>query len=325
MRRREFITLLGGVAWPSATFAQALPKPPVVAVLLIGTPGYATFAGGLEQGMKELGYVDGRDFELVYRYANGDSSRMPILVNELLPYKPAVFVSGASAAMLAVRQATASIPFVNPSIINDPDGFGMIASQRRPGGQVTGILYSMESLVRKQLELLMKMLPGISRIGGLYNASSPSSVIHRSDAEAAARAVGISHVPVEVRLPADIDGALSTFAAARVEAVFLPGDALIQSERKRIAILAAAAHLPTMSTWREPVYDGCLMSYGINLFESWRRAATFVHKILRGEKPGDIPLEFPTRLDLIINLRTARTLGLTVPPTLLAQADEVIE
>src|SRR5713101_2747113 len=282
MRRREFLGVVGGAAvWPSAAFTQALPKPPVVAVLLIGSPGYATFAGGLEKGMKELGYVDGRDFELVYRYANGDSSRMPILVNELLPYKPAVFVSGSSAAMLAVRQATASIPFVNPSI-TDPDGFGMIALQRRPGGQVTGILYTMPSLVEKQLELLIKMLPGISRIGGLYNASNPASVLQRRDAEVAARAVGVSHVPVEVRLPADIDVAFNTFVAARVEAVFLPGEALFQSERERIAGLAAAAHLPTMSTWREPVYDGCLMSYGINLFENWRRAATFVGKILRG-------------------------------------------
>ena len=150
MRRREFLGIVGGAAvWPSAAFTQVSRKPPVVAVLLIGTPGYATFAGGLEKGLKELGYVDGRDFELVYRYANGDSSRMPALVNELLPYKPAVFVSGASAAMLAVRQATASIPFVNPSIINDPDGFGMIASQRRPGGQVTGIMYIYGESCRK--------------------------------------------------------------------------------------------------------------------------------------------------------------------------------
>jgi putative ABC transport system substrate-binding protein len=323
MRRREFITLLGGAAsWPSAAFAQALPKPPVVAILLVGSPGYATFVDGFQKGMKELGYVDGKDVELIYRYANGDSSRMPIIVSELLPYKPAVFVSGATAAMLAVKQATASVPFVNPSITDD---LGMVASQRRPGGQVTGLLYTMESLVGKQLELLMKMVPGISRIGGLYNVSNPASVVQRRDAEVAARAVGVSLVPVEVRLPADIDGAFNTFVAARVEAVFLPGEALFQSERKRIAGLAAAAHLPTMSTWREPVYDGCLMSYGINLYESWRRAATFVDKILRGEKPGDLPLEFPTRLDLIINLSTARSLGLTVPPTLLAQADEVID
>jgi putative ABC transport system substrate-binding protein len=275
--------------------------------------------------MRELGYIDGRNVELVYRYANGDVSRMPALVNELLPYKPAVFVGGASAAMIAVSQAAPSIPFVNTTI-TDPNGLGLIASQRRPGGQVTGILYSFESLVGKQLELLRKMLPGISRIGGLYNANSPTNVvIQQRDAEAAARAVGVSHFPVEIRLPTDIDAAFDRFVAARVEALLLPGEALFLSERKRIAGLAAAAHLPIMSTWRELVYDGCLMSYGVNLKESWRRAATFVDKILRGEKPGEIPLEFPTRLDLIINLNAAKALGLSVPPALLASADEVIE
>ena len=326
MQRREFIVCLGGaVAWPSAAFAQVLPKRPVVAIMLGGSPGYATFLGGFEKGMKELGYVDGRDVDLVYRYANGDLTLMPMLVNEVLPDKPAVFVTGLSAVMVAVKQANVSVPIVNPSITNYQLGFGMIASQRSPGGQVTGVLANLESLAGKQLEFLLKLLPGISRIGMLLNVSSPAAVIQQRDAEVAARALGISLVPVEFRLPADIDVAFNTFVAARVEAVFLPGDAIIQSERKRIAGLAAAAHLPTMSTWREPVYDGCLMSYGINLFESWRRAATFVHKILRGEKPADLPVEFPTRVDLIINLRTARELGLTVPPTLLVQADEVIE
>jgi putative ABC transport system substrate-binding protein len=227
--------------------------------------------------------------------------------------------------MVAVKQANVSVPIVNPSITDYQLGFGMIASQRSPGGQVTGVLANLESLAGKQLELLLKLVPGISRIGMLLNASNPAAVIQRRDAEVGARALGISLVPVEIRLPTDIDGAFNTFAAARVEAVLLPGESVFISESKRIATLAGAAHLPTMSTWREPVYNGCLMSYGINLFESWRRAATFVHKILRGEKPGDLPVEFPTRVDLIINLRTARELGLTVPPTLLAQADEVIE
>jgi putative tryptophan/tyrosine transport system substrate-binding protein len=300
MRRRDFIGIVGefvvclggAAAWPSAAFAQALPKRPVVAILLGGSPGYATFVGGFEKGMKELGYVDGRDFDLVYRYANGDLLRMPMLVNELLPYKPAVFVTGLSAVMVTVKQSNVSVPIVNPSITDYQLGFGMIASQRSPGGQVTGVLANLESLAGKQLDLLLKLLPGISRIGMLLNASNPAAVIQRRDAEVAVRALGISLVPVEVRLPTDIDVAFDTFVAARVEAVLLPGESLFISERKRIATLAAAAHLPTMSTWRELVDSGSLMSYGINLFESWRRAATFVHKILRGEKPVICPWSF---------------------------------
>ena len=326
MKRREFIVCLGSAAtWPSAAFAQVLPKRPVVAILLGGSPGYATFVGGFEKGMKDLGYVDGRDFDLVYRYANGDLTRMPMLVNELLPYKPAVFVTGLSAVMVAVKQANVSVPIVNPSITDYQLGFGMIASQRSPGGQVTGVLANLESLAGKQLEFLLKLLPGMSRVGMLLNASNPAAVIQRRDAEVGAQALGINLVPVEIRLPTDIDVAFDTFVAARVQAVLLPGESVFISERKRIAALAVTAHLPTMSTWRELVDGGSLMSYGINLFESWRRAATFVHKILRGEQPGDLPVEFPTRVDLIINLRTAKALGLTVPPTLLAQADEVIE
>jgi putative tryptophan/tyrosine transport system substrate-binding protein len=324
MRRREFITLLGvAAAWPTVSLPQTAGSRPLVAILG-GSSANAIIYNSLAQGMRELGYVEGQNFNIVSRYAEGDLTRMPALVEDLVRLEPKVFVTGTLEGTLAIKRATKSIPIVNPSI-NDPAGFGLAASQGRPGGQVTGILVTLDSLAGKQLDLLLKLMPGISRIGVLVNVSNRASLGHRRNAEVAAASLGISLVPVEVRLPTDIDAAFSTFLRLRAQAVLLAPEVLVLSERKRIAALAAAAHLPTMYSYREHVEEGGLMSYGINLRENWRRAAVYVDKILRGANPGELPLEFPTRLELLINLTTAKALGLTVPPTLLAQADEVIE
>jgi putative ABC transport system substrate-binding protein len=249
---------------------------------------------------------------------------MPALVEDLMRLEPKVFVTSTTTGTLAIKQATASIPIVN-SAINDPIALGWAASESRPGGQVTGILVTLDSLGGKQLDLLLKLMPGISRIGVLVNKNNPASLGHRRNAEVAAASLGISLLPVEVRLPSDIDAAFSTFVRLRAQAIMLAPEVMTLSERKRVAALAAAAHLPTIYSYRECVEDGGLISYGVNLRENWRRSAAYVDKILKGANPGELPLEFPTRLELIINLTTAKALGLTVPSTLLTQADEVVE
>ena len=327
MRRREFIAALGVAAvWPTVGSAQTVGSRPLVAVLLGGSSSAsAIFLNSFAQGMRELGYVEGRNFNIVSRYAEGDLTRMPALAEDLVRLEPKVLVTSTTTGTLAIKRATASIPIVN-SALNDPIALGWAANESRPGGQVTGILVTLDSLGGKQLDLLLKLMPGISRIGVLVNENNPAgSLGHRRNAEVAATSLGISLLPVEVRLPSDIDAAFSTFVRLRAQAVLLAPEVMILSERKRVAALAAAAHLPTIYSFRECVEDGGLISYGVNLRENCRRAAAYVDKILKGANPGELPLEFPTKLELLINITTAEALGLTVPPTLLAQADEVVD
>jgi putative ABC transport system substrate-binding protein len=326
MRRREFITLLGVAAvWPTVGSAQTVGSRPLVAVILGGSSSAsAIFLNSFAQGMRELGYIEGRNFDIVSRYAEGDVTRMPALAEDLARLGPKVFVSSTTTGTLAIKRATASIPIVSPAL-NEPIASGWAVSESRPGGQVTGILVTLDSLGGKQLDILLKLMPGISRIGVLVNKNNPASLGHRRNAEVAAASLGISLLPVEVRLPSDIDAAFGTFVRLRAQAVLLAPEAMILSERKRIAALAAVAQLPTLYSFRECVEEGGLISYGVNLRENWRRAAAYVDKILKGANPGELPLEFPTKLELLINLTTAKALGLTVPPTLFAQADEVIE
>jgi putative tryptophan/tyrosine transport system substrate-binding protein len=327
MRRREFITLLGvAAALPTVSSAQTIGSRPLVAVLIGGSSSAsAMFLNSFAQGMRELGYIEGRNVDIVSRYAEGDVTRMPALAEDLVRLEPKVFMTSTTAGTLAIKRATALIPIVNAAI-NDPIALGWAASESRPGGQVTGILVTLDSLGGKQLDLLLKLMPGISRIGVLVNENnSASSLGHRRNVEVAAASLGISLLPVGVRLPSDIDAAFSTFVRLRAQAVLLAPEVMILSERKRVAGLAAAAHLPTIYSFRECVEEGGLISYGINLRENWRRAAAYVDKILKGASAGELPLEFPTKLELLINLTTARALGLAVPPTLLAQADEVVE
>ena len=325
MKRREFIALVGGgAAWPLATFAQVSARRRIVAVLMGGSSTNTYLLNVFVQGMQELGYVEGRDIDVVSRYGEGDLTRMPALATELIRYNPAVLVTGTLAGTLAIKQATATIPIVNPSIA-DLNNFGLVESQARPGGQVTGILVTLDTLPGKQLELLLEALPGAKRIGTLLNISNPVTEVYLRNAEAAATTLGVKLVPVEVRLPPDIDIAFQRFAQERVAAVLVAAEVLVLSERKRIAALAAAARLPAIYGYREHVEDGGLMSYGINVRESFRRAAAFVDKILKGAKPGDLPVELPTKFELVINRKTAKALGITLPSTLLARADEVIE
>ena len=228
------------------------------------------------------------------------------------------------AGLIAFKQLTSTIPMVSPVLI-DPVGLGLAASHARPGGNVTGVLFSVEDLPSKQLALAVEMAPGARKIGLLVNPDNPGNEAQRSNVEAGAATLGIELVAFQTRVPDDLHSAFENLAREKVAMVLTLADVMLLNERKRIALLAAATRLPTMFSFRQHVEDGGLMSYGIDLLESWRRAAVFVSKILKGAKPGDLPVEFPTKFELVINLKTAKALGLTVSPTLLARADEVIE
>src|SRR5215813_7229404 len=325
MKRREFITLVGGAAaWPLAGFAQTLARPVVGCVVAGSKAGTERVFDGFLQGMRDLGYVEGQNWTFESRYADGDQARAQSLAEELVHIKPDVVVSGAMAAVVALKRFTDTIPIVSPILV-DPVGFGFARSHARPGGNVTGVLLTVEDLPSKQLALAVEMVPGTRKIGLLMNPSNPTHAARRGALEGAATTLGIELIALQARVPDHLHAAFETLARHAVTMALALDDTLFFNERKRIALLAAAARLPTMFGLRQNVEDGGLMSYGVELHESWRRTAAFVGKILKGARAGDLPIEFPTKLELVINLTTAKVLGLTVPPTLLARADEVIE
>jgi len=249
---------------------------------------------------------------------------LPLLANELVRLKPDVIVTGSTEAVFAAKQATAAIPIVSTAL-TDPVAFGLVESQARPGGQVTGILITLDGLTGKQLELLLELVPGATRIGMLFNSRNRTHTVSQRDAKAAANALGVTLVPVDIGAANELNAGFQTFVRERVELVLMLADALFMSERRQIADLAAAAQLLSIYTFREYAVAGGLISYGVNLRESNRRAAAYVDKILKGSKPADLPVEFPTKLEMVINLKTAKALGITIPPVVLARADEVIE
>ena len=334
MRRRDFIraitvpVIAGAVDTtlrPGHAFAETSFKRPLIACLVGGSKAAAErYFGGFPRGMRELGYVEGRDYGFEVHYAEGDFSRIPRLTEGLIRLKPDVFVSGTMAGVIAAKKLTNTIPIVSV-VLTDPVGFGLAASHARPGGNVTGVLLTVEDLPTKLLTLTRELLPDARKIGLLVNPTNPTQPILRGSVEAAAAALGDELVAVEVSSRDDLHAAFQRFTREGAKIVVLPVDVMVLNERKRIALFAIAERLPTIFGVRENVEDGGLMSYGTDLDENWHRIATFVDKILKGTKPGDLPMEFPTKLQLVINLATAQALGLVIPPTLLARADEVIE
>jgi putative ABC transport system substrate-binding protein len=327
LKRRDFITLLGGAAatWPLAALAQAAVRRRRITFLGGSAPAPAAkVTGAFIEGMRALGYSEGRDFEMDYRWAEGYVDRLPALAQELVRLKADVIVTANIQATVAMKEATKTIPIIGV-LLEDPVGLGLIKSDAKPGGNVTGLLSSLPGLPAKQLELARDLVAGASRIGLLVNPTNVSDLSQRQEMETAGAAMALTLIPVETRTPEDLDQVFPALARERAEVVIVLRDPLFFTQRRTIAAGALASRLPTIYASREAVDDGGLISYGINLSQNSRRAADYVVKILKGAEPGDLPVEFPTKLELVINLPTAKALGLSVPPTLLARADEVLE
>jgi len=328
MKRREFITLIGGAAaWPLAAHAQVPPKRrPLIAWLSGGrTKGPAgTYPANFLEGMREFGYIEGRDFSVEYRFAEGLHDRLPVLAEEVVLLKPDVILAAAVDAAVLVRKATAVIPIVSAALA-DPVHLGLIASEARPGGNVTGVEPYVPGLPAKQMEFAREIAPAANRVGLLTNLQDPKAPPQRQEMERAGEALKIATVVADANKPGEIEGALQTLASQRVDVVLVLQTTMLLNLGQRIAELAIEKRLPTVYGYREHVVAGGLISYGVDLRWCFRRTAYFVDKILRGTLPGDLPVEFPTKMVLSINLKTAKALGIEVPPTLLARADEVIE
>jgi putative ABC transport system substrate-binding protein len=325
MKRREFITLLGGtaMAWPLAALAQQPTKLPTIGILVAGAPSsHGRLVAALVQRLRELGWIEGRTVAIEVRWAEGRSERFDEIAAELVRLKVDVIVTSGP-GILAAKQATTVVPIVFASAA-DPLGMGLVTSLARPGGNVTGLSIQANDLTSKRLELLREVVPGVRRLAVIGNVGYPAAVLEMGEVAAAARMVGLDVVRLEIRRAEDIVPAFEALKG-RADALYVCPDALVTTNQIRMNILAVGARLPTSYVFREDVAAGGLMSYGPSFPDMYRRAAGYVDKILRGTKPGDIPIEQPTKFDFVVNLVTAKALGLEVPPTLLARADEVIE
>jgi putative tryptophan/tyrosine transport system substrate-binding protein len=325
VKRREFITLLGGAAaaWSFAARAQQ-PAMPVIGFLGAATPSaWSKWVAAFLQRLRELGWIEGRTVAIEYRWGEGRNERFAEITAEFVRLKVDVIVTSGIAA-LAAKQATSVIPIVF-AVAADPLGAGLVASLAQPGGNITGMSTQFADAGGKKLELLREAVPGLRRVAIIGNVGYPASVREMSEVRAAARTLGLDEVAtLEIRRAEDIAPAFEAHKD-RVEALYICSDALMHTNRNRIYTFALAARLPMISGIREQLESGGLISYGPNFVDLFRRSADYVDKILRGAKPANLPVEQPTKFDLTVNLITARALGLSVPPTLLARADEVIE
>ena len=325
MRRREFITLLGGAAaaWPLAARAQQSGKLPTIGFLGGATPSaWSNWSAAFVQRLHELGWSEGRTVSIEYRWAEGRHERAAEIAAEFVRLKVDVIITSGG-VLPAAKQATSTIPIVF-AVANDPVGAGFVSSLARPGGNITGLSLQTTDLAAKRLELLREVVPSIRRLGILANVGNPAAVPEIEEVRAAARILGLEISLSEMRRGEDIASAFVAFKSG-AEALYVCTDPLVLAQRARINTLALAARLPTIYGPREHVEAGGLMSYGANFPDLFRRSAELVDKILRGAKPSDLPVEQPVKFDLIINLTTAKALGIEFSPTLLARADEVIE
>jgi putative ABC transport system substrate-binding protein len=324
VRRREFITLVGGAAaWPLAARAQQ-PKQPTIGFLGAATSSaWAPWTSAFVKRLHELGWAEGRTVTIEYRWAEGSSDRMAEIAAEFVRLNVDVIVTSGTPTVVAVKRTTSLIPIVFATAAN-PVGTGLVASLARPGGNVTGLSLQQTDLAGKRLELLREFIPGLRRLVMLVNVGSPNAVLDMHEVQAAARTLGLEVTPFEVRRAEDIAPGFETLSG-RADALYIPSDPLINSNWTRINTLALGARLPTLYAVREVVEVGGLISYGPNRLDLYRRAADYVDKILRGAKPADLPVEQPIKFELAVNLKTAKTLGLTIPESLLLRADEVIE
>jgi len=326
MKRRAFIALVGGMAGssPFAARAQRPAAPPTIGFLGATTSATANqWVSAFVARLRELGWVEGRTVMIEYRWAEAHSERYAEIAAELVDHKVDVIVTWASAPVLAAKHATAVVPIVFAAQM-DPVGAGVVASLARPGGNVTGLSLQQTDTAGKRLELLREFVPSVGRLAIMANIGAAGATLERREIQATARALGLEVTTLEIRQADDIAPALEALKG-RTDALYVATDPLVFTNRVRINSLAQDARRPTIYGSREYVEAGGLMSYGPSYTDLFRRAADYVDKILRGAKPGDIPVEQPTKFELIVNLKTARALGLDVSPSLLGRADEVIE
>jgi putative tryptophan/tyrosine transport system substrate-binding protein len=326
MRRREFITLLGSTAlpWPLTARAQQ-PAMPTIGFLGAASPeGYAAFVGGFRRGLEEAGFVESQNVAIVYRWAEGQYDRLPALAADLVSRRVSVIVAtGGLPPSLAAKEATDTIPIVF-TLGGDPIKFGLVASLNRPGGNITGVTLFTYLLDSKRVELMHVLLPNSSVIALLINPNSQADA-QFADVEAASRTFGQQLVLLKASTDSDIDLALATLDQRKASALLVSGDAFFLSRRDQLVASVAHYSIPAIYEWRQFAEAGGLMSYGVNLVDSYRQAGVYVSKILKGAKPADLPILQPTKFEFVINLKTAKTMGLDIPAKLLALADEVIE
>jgi putative ABC transport system substrate-binding protein len=322
MERRAFVGgALGLLAAPLAAEGQQAGKVYRIGFLRAGQPP-ESYLDGFQQGLRERGYVYGQNVVVEFRATDGSVDPLPRLTEELLRLKVDVFLASAAPAAVAVRRATTSVPIVFVGVV-DPVGLGLVPSLGRPGGSITGLATTSADFAGKRLELLRAIVPSLRRVAVLWHPANPSNPIQLKGAQAAARALGMRLEPVSIQGPNDFDSASKAVPGA--DGLLFLESPLFTTHRARLAELAARSRLPAIYGQREYVEVGGLMSYGTHFKDLYRRAAWYVDKILKGAKPGDLPVEQPTNFELVINLKTARTLGLTIPPSLLQRADQVIE
>ena len=324
IRRREFVKLLSGAAahWPLGARAQQ-PTMAIVG-LLSGVQLDDRQLSGVRQGLKEAGYIEGRNVAIKYRSASGRIDQLPALAAELASDRVAVIITITPAAALAARSATATIPIVFATGA-DPVDLGLVASLNRPGGNVTGVSFVVNALAAKRLELLRELVPRATAIGFLVNATNPTSPSQTSDAQVAAATLGLRLPVLSANSESEIDAAFESFTQQRVNAVIVGAYAFYSTRRDQFVLLAARHAMPVIYHLREFVAAGGLMSYGTNITDAFRLAAGYAGRILKGAKPGDLPVQQTAKFELVINFRTAKALGLAVPPTMQVAADEVIE
>ena len=326
MRRREFIALLGGVAamWPPPVRAQQQALP-VIGFLNSGSPdGYAPYLAAFLQGLKEAGYVEGRNVAIEYRWAEGQYDRLPALADDLVRRQVSVIAATTTPANLVAKAATSTIPIVFTTGL-DPVQIGLVASLNRPGGNVTGVATLNVELSPKRLELAHELVPTATVVALLVNPSDPNAETLTRDLPAVAATLGLQLDVLRASTEAEIDDAFTTFPQHRAGVLVIDGDAFFNSRAERLAALTVRHSVPAISSHGEFTAAGGLMSYGGSITDSYRLAGGYAGRILKGDKPADLPVQQTTKIELIINLKTAKALGLTIPPALLARADELIE
>ena len=324
MRRREFIALIGGAAaWPLAARAQQAAMPVIGFVRSESLADATNLVTAFRQGLKEAGFVEGQNVTVEYRSGEGQRERLQSVVAELIR-RPVSVIAGNSVAMLSAKAATATIPVVFASG-GDPVQQGLVASLNRPGGNVTGVVFLSGTLGTKRLELLRQIAPKATAIGMLANPNTTETETERTDVQAAAQAIGMQLIVADVSSDRDIEPALAALVQRGVGALLVGAGGFMTSHRERIVALATRQALPAMYGLREFVAAGGLMSYGTSITDAFRQVGVYTGRILKGEKPADLPVMQSTKFELVLNLKTAKTLGLAIPPSLLALADEVIE